>query len=180
MLFSPYHSTFPPLSRDLAYPSLFWCSFHFSLLILLTPFTTSILLIHGPTNLTLHSTTWWSERPHSIPLTALNAAYPAPDLSYSLPPLCLGLLPLLCNYALLCSKYVLPTHSTLSAQNFTTLLPLSFSNGTPKASVMLALTISLFHPFRSPRINNLYPLLNLSKSCPSHFRTYPFLYHFIH
>ena len=36
----------------------------FSLLILLTPTITSLLLIHAPT---LHSTTWWSERPHPIP-----------------------------------------------------------------------------------------------------------------
>ena len=48
----------------------------FSLLILLPPSTTSLLLIHIPANLT-----WWSERPRPIRLTVLtpaqNAEYPS-------------------------------------------------------------------------------------------------------
>ena len=60
-------------------------------------------------------------------------------------------------------KYVLPTHSPLSKQNFITLLPLSFSPGTPKAPLMPSLVLSSIHPFRSHRMHNLYPFTTLSK-----------------
>ena len=57
-----------------------------------------------------------------------------------------------------------------SAQNLTTLQPLSLSPGTPKAPVMTALTLS---PFRSPRMYNLYPFPMLSRICP-------FLHYLLH
>ena len=64
-LLSPSH----PIPFHLAYPSLYWCFFSFSLLVLLAPTTTSFLLILALTNLTLSSTTWWSENPRPILLT---------------------------------------------------------------------------------------------------------------
>ena len=58
---------------------------------------------------------------------------------------------------LLCLKYVLPKHSPLSAQYSTTLLLLSFSYGTQLAPDMPSLILSPIHPFRSPRLEYLYP-----------------------
>ena len=51
-----------------------------------------------------------------------------------------------------------------------TLLPLSFSPGTPKAPVMPALGLSLIHPFRSPRMHNQYPFPTLSRVLPMSFQ----------
>ena len=44
------------LSRYLGYLSIYWCSLSCSLLIFLSQFITSLIVIHAPTNLTLHST----------------------------------------------------------------------------------------------------------------------------
>ena len=65
---------------------------------------------------------------------------------------------------LLYSNCVLSTHSSLRTQNSNSLLSLSFSPGTPKAPVILALALSPFHPFRFPRMHNysLYSLPTLS------------------
>ena len=46
--------------------------FQFPTLILQAPLTTSLLLAHVPTNLTLNSTTLWSVRPQPIPPTAFT------------------------------------------------------------------------------------------------------------
>ena len=64
-LFSPSHSSFFP-PRDLVYPSLYWCFLSFSFLILLAPSTTSLLLIHTPTNLTLPGCYLLWDTPHLI------------------------------------------------------------------------------------------------------------------
>ena len=67
-----------------------------------------------------------------------------------------------------------------TAQNSTILFPLSFSPGTPKAPVIMALTLSPIHPFRSLNIHNLYlfPTLStvLSKSFQNPFFTISFIY----
>ena len=57
---------------------------------------------------------------------------------------------------------MLLTHSSLSAQKSTTLLPFLFSPGTPKATVIPALTVSPIHLFRSSSTLNLYQFPTLS------------------
>ena len=109
-------------SKDLVSPSLYCCSFNFLLLILLAPSTISLLLIHAPTNLSLHSTSWWSERSHPIPRTILTSCtYPSLQvldlLLSSLFPLHLDPLPLLCIYVkLLCLKCVTHTQTPFCAK----------------------------------------------------------------
>ena len=109
-LLSSSHSILFP-SRDIAYRFLHSCPLNFSLLILLAPSTTSLLSIHVLTSLTLNSTIGDLRCP--VPFLSLtlyptqNAAYPsspAPYLSYSLPPLHRGPLPLLCTYINSCVR----------------------------------------------------------------------------
>ena len=64
------------LFRYLEYYSLYWCSFHFSLLIPLGPFIYSLLLSHLLTNLTLLNATQWPERPLSISFNLLTSSTP--------------------------------------------------------------------------------------------------------
>ena len=80
---------------------------------------------------------------------------------------------------LLCLKYVLLPQSPLSSQNCNTLLPLSFSPGTPKAPVMPSLVLSAIHPFRSPRMHNLYPFPTLSRVLSMSFQNLFFTISFI-
>ena len=68
----------------------------------------------------------------------------------------LAILVYLCK--LLSSNYVLPTHSPLSAQNSTTLLPLSFSPVTPKAHHAGSSPFPI-HSFRSPRMHNVLSII---------------------
>ena len=164
----PFYSL--PLKRpNISFSVLMFLSFSF--LILLTPTTNSLLLIHASTNLTLYVQHGGLKGliPFLSPPTqpVHNAAYPsspATDLPCYLPPLRLDP----CHPCVFIQtsvfKYVLPTHSPLLAQNSTTLLPLSFSTGTPKALVRPPLALFPIHPFRTPRIYNLYPLPALSMS----------------
>ena len=90
---------------------------------------------------------------------------PALDLSCPLPPFHLACLPPLCTYANFYGWNMLLTNSPLLAHNSTTLLPLSFSPGTQKASVIPVLILSPIHSFRSPRIHTLHPFPTLSRIC---------------
>ena len=85
---------------------------------------------------------------------------PAPDLPCSLPPLHLDPL-------LLCLKYVLPTHSALSVQNYNALLPLSFFPGTPKTPVIPALVVSHIHPLYLPECRVYIHSILYPESFPS-------------
>ena len=55
-------------------------------------------------------------------------------------------------------------------QNATTLLPLSFSPGTLKATVISALILSPIHLFRSTRMHNLYQFPTLSRALSISFQ----------
>ena len=175
---SPSYSTLFPL-RDLVYPSLYWCSYNFSLLILLASSTT-LLLIHVSTNLTLHSTTWWSEMPCPIPLTALTSctkctisfftktksiifftstsSWPLATLVY------LG--------KLLYLKYVPYTQPPFNTELHHA-SPMFVISWNSKAPVILVLTLSPIPPFWSPSMYNLYSFPTLS-------RTSPFLHQLFH
>ena len=120
-----------------------------------------------PLNRCSYKTWLYTVQPCPIPLTApISCTYRSISLCIimlfiSAPSWPLATLVYLCK--LLCLKYMLPTHSLLSVQNFTTLLPLSFSPGTSKTPVMPALVLSPIYPFISPRMNNLYPFPTLSR-----------------
>ena len=56
---------------------------------------------------------------------------------------------------------------------------LSFSHGTPKASVIPALVLSPIHPFRSPWMHNLYPFPTLSRVLSMLFQNLFFFLHLL-
>ena len=70
---------------------------------------------------------------------------------------------------LLCLKYVLPTHNTLSAKKF-----IIFPE-TPNLPVIPVFILSPTHPFRSLSSHNLYLMLSHLQPCLSRSRSFPFL-----
>ena len=125
------------------------------------------------------------ERPRPIPLTAVTyCTYRSISLSTStrsimffISTLSWPLAILVYLRKLLCMKYELSKHSSLSVQYPTFLLPMSFSPGTPKAPVMPVHFLSHIHPFRSPRMHDLYPFPMLSSVMPVSFQNMSLLQH---
>ena len=75
-------------------------------------------------------------------------------------------------------KYVLPTHTPLSAQKSTSLPHFSFSHETPDTQVMSSPTLSPSHSFRSP-INTFCIHYLVYLAYPSLSRTSPLFHHHI-
>ena len=155
---SSSHSTLL-LSRHLTYLSIYWCSLSFSLLIILAPFTNSLLLIHAPNNLTL-------QYKHD----AMRCLIPFLPLLLHPFTCCILLQHIFLHYHQIYHAhyfhYVLATnHSGVLMQTFVlkvcithtiTLLPLSFSPETPNPP---ALVLSPPHLFKCQSTPNIYSLL---------------------